>query len=425
MISAIMALMALAIDMMLPAFDDMRREFGLADGSNEVAQVITVFFFGLAVAQLFYGPLADRYGRKPILYSGIVIYLIGAVGSALSPSLEWLLVSRFVWGVGAAGARVVATAIVRDVFAGTRMAKAMSQIMAVFVLVPVIAPTLGAGIILVLPWRSIFWACVVWTAIVTVWSFRLPETLDPANRRPLEARVIADGYRTVASNRLTTGYTLATVFLQGVFTTYLATSELIIGEILGRGDQFPLVFGAVALLFGLGAFANGNLVGRIGLTRLTHRVALIAAERHGAARGPQRGDRRATAVLAVHAAAGGVAVDVHVLDAEPQQRGDGAAGRGGRIGSSLTGAARMAGGAVLGGIASGMVSDSVTPFAVSMLVFVAIAVALVFGDRALRQRPQRAHELTRRAATWPESGPRAASAQTFGFLGQARADARR
>lgn len=379
MISAIMALMALAIDMMLPAFDDMRSEFGLADGSNEVAQVITVFFFGLAVAQLFYGPLADRYGRKPILYSGIVIYLIGAVGSALSPSLEWLLVSRFVWGVGAAGARVVATAIVRDVFAGTRMAKALSQIMAVFVLVPVIAPTLGAGIILVLPWRSIFWACVVWTIIVTVWSFRLPETLDPANRRPLEARVIADGYRTVASNRLTAGYTLATVFLQGVFTTYLATSELIIGEIFGRGDQFPLVFGAVALLFGLGAFANGNLVGRIGLTRLTHRVAIMLLT--------------GTVLLVVMSLASdgrppfwlfmpllGLSLSLFMF-LMPNLNSAAMAPLGEVAGSasSLTGAARMAGGAVLGGIASGMVSDSVTPFAVAMLVFVAAAVACVFG----------------------------------------------
>lgn len=379
MISAIMALMALAIDMMLPAFDDMRSEFGLADGSNEVAQVITVFFFGLAVAQLFYGPLADRYGRKPILYSGIVIYLIGAVGSALAPSLEWLLVSRFVWGVGAAGARVVATAIVRDVFAGTRMAKALSQIMAVFVLVPVIAPTLGAGIILVLPWRSIFWACVVWTAIVTVWSFRLPETLDPVNRRPLEARVIADGYRTVASNRLTAGYTLATVFLQGVFTTYLATSELIIGEIFGRGDQFPLVFGAVALLFGMGAFANGNLVGRIGLTRLTHRVAIALLT--------------GTAVLVAISLATdgrppfwifmpllGLSLSLFMF-LMPNLNSAAMAPLGEVAGSasSLTGAARMAGGAVLGGIASGMVTDSVTPFAVSMLVFVGLAVACVFG----------------------------------------------
>lgn len=374
MISAIMALMALAIDMMLPAFDDMRSEFGLADGSNEVAQVITVFFFGLAVAQLFYGPLADRYGRKPILYSGIVIYLIGAVGSALAPSLEWLLVSRFVWGVGAAGARVVATAIVRDVFAGTRMAKALSQIMAVFVLVPVIAPTLGAGIILVLPWRSIFWACVVWTIIVTVWSFRLPETLDPANRRALEARVIADGYRTVASNRLTAGYTLATVFLQGVFTTYLATSELIIGEIFGRGDEFPLVFGAVALLFGLGAFVNGNLVGRIGLTRLTHRVAVTLVT--------------GTVLLVVMSLATdgrppfwvfmpllGLSLSLFMF-LMPNLNSAAMAPLGEVAGSasSLTGAARMAGGAVLGGIASGTVSDSVTPFAVSMLVFVAAAV---------------------------------------------------
>ena len=118
MISAIMALMALAIDMVLPAFDDIREAFGLADDSTQISQVITVFFLGLAIAQLVWGPLADRFGRKPILYAGTAIYVAGAVGSALSPSLNWLLAFRFVWGVGAAGSRVVATAIIRDSFEG-------------------------------------------------------------------------------------------------------------------------------------------------------------------------------------------------------------------------------------------------------------------------------------------------------------------
>ena len=153
MISAIMALMAVGIDMLLPAFDDMRESFGLDESSTQISQVVTVYFVGLAVAQLVWGPLADRYVRKPILYAGIAIYVLGAVGSALAPSLSWLLVCRFVWGIGAAGSRVVATAIIRDRFSGTRMAEAMSQVMAVFVLVPVFAPALGAGIIAVLPWR--------------------------------------------------------------------------------------------------------------------------------------------------------------------------------------------------------------------------------------------------------------------------------
>ena len=172
-ISATMALMALAIDLMLPAFDDIRSDFGLDPDSGEAASVITVFFLGLAVAQVFYGPLADRFGRKPILYSGIVVYIAGAIGSALAPSFELLLVARFVWGIGAAGSRVVAVAIVRDRFVGNQMARAMSQIMAIFVLVPVFAPPLvGASIIAVAPWRAVFWFCVVWAIAIVFWSCR-------------------------------------------------------------------------------------------------------------------------------------------------------------------------------------------------------------------------------------------------------------
>lgn len=171
-ISATMALMALAIDLMLPAFDDIRSDFGLDPDSGEAASVITVFFPGLAVAQVFYGPLADRFGRKPILYSGIVVYIAGAIGSALAPSFELLLVARFVWGIGAAGSRVVAVAIVRDRFVGNQMARAMSQIMAIFVLVPVFAPLVGASIIAVAPWRAVFWFCVVWAIAIVFWSCR-------------------------------------------------------------------------------------------------------------------------------------------------------------------------------------------------------------------------------------------------------------
>lgn len=198
MISAIMALMALGIDLMLPAFDDIRKAYDLGAGSPETGKVITVFFFGLAVAQLVYGPLADRFGRKPILYIGSIIYLVGAVGSALAPTFELLLLSRFVWGIGAAGSRVVATAIIRDRFAGTAMAKAMSQVMAVFMLVPVLAPTIGTGIIAILPWRSVFWFCAVWAVIVTLWSLRLRESLDPANRRPFRLGSTVRGYTEVA-----------------------------------------------------------------------------------------------------------------------------------------------------------------------------------------------------------------------------------
>ena len=157
LISSVMALMAVGLDLVLPGFDDIREAFDLGEGSNRTGQIITFYFFGMAAAQLVWGPLADRFGRKPVLYAGITIYMIGAAASALAPSFESLLGARVIWGVGAAGARVVATAIIRDRFVGERMAKAMSQIMAVFVLVPIVAPSFGALILAVAPWQAVFW----------------------------------------------------------------------------------------------------------------------------------------------------------------------------------------------------------------------------------------------------------------------------
>lgn len=272
MISSIMAMMAMAIDLMLPAFDDIESAFDLAKDSGQLGQVITVFFFGLAFAQLIYGPLADALGRKPVLYLSIVIYVVGSVISALAPTFTVLLVGRFIWGVGAAGARVVATSIIRDRFEGAAMAAAMSQIMAVFVLVPVFAPGLGALVILVLPWRSLFWLCSLFAAGIALWSLRLSETLDPAHRRPLNASATVQGYAQVVRTPVTFGYTIAALFLQGVFTAYLAASESIVDEVFDRGPQFPVVFGAVAVLFGVAALINGRIVQRLGIDGVVNRT---------------------------------------------------------------------------------------------------------------------------------------------------------
>lgn len=382
MISAIMALMALAIDLMLPAFDDMRDSFGLAENSNEIGQVITVFFLGLAVAQVVWGPLSDRFGRKAILHAGMVIYLIGAVGSALAPSLTWLLISRFVWGIGAAGARVVATAIVRDSFSGVRMAQAMSQIMAVFVLVPVLAPSVGTAIITVLPWRAIFWFCVLWTAGIALWSTRLPETLAVEHQRPLEWRAIGAGFRHVARTRVTAWYTVATMFLQAVFTAYLAASELIISDILGRGDQFPLVFGAVAVLFAIGALTNGHVVGRIGIERAIHlSLGALVVGSVGLVVLTMAADGRPSFWVFMPLLGLLLSMFMFLLPnyntaaLEPMGAMAGTA-------SSFSSAVRLGGGAVIGGFIGGQISDSATPFAVGMLAMALLAVvATIVAER--------------------------------------------
>ena len=382
MISSIMALMALAIDLLLPAFDDIREAFDLPDDSTQISQVITVFFLGLAVAQLAWGPLADRFGRKPILYAGISIYALGAIGSALAPSLNWLLIARFAWGVGAAGSRVVATAIIRDSFEGTRMAKAMSQIMAVFVMAPVFAPSIGAVLIAVFSWRSIFWFCLLWSAIITIWSFRLSETLAPANRRDLEFRSITAGFGTVLRTRITSGYTLATLFLQAVFTAYLGSSERIINEVFDRGDQFPIIFGAIAILFAVGAVINGQVVGIFGIEKLIHVmlgavlvVSLLLVAVSLAADGepnfwifmPMLGVLLAMFMFLMP--------NLNTAALEPMGELAGTA-------SSLTGAGRIAGGALLGAVVDSQVSTTTTPFAVAIVIFAIGAIgAVIWAER--------------------------------------------
>lgn len=394
LVSAIMALTALAIDMMLPAFDDIRVAFDLRDGSADTGRIVTVFFLGLALAQIVYGPLADRFGRKPTLYLGIAIYVLGAAGSALAPTFELLLVSRFVWGVGAAGSRVVAMAIVRDRFEGDAMAKAMSQVMAVFILVPILAPAIGAGVIAVLPWRGVFWTCVVFAAIITIWSLRLGETLDPADQRPLSVRATWSGFVEIVRIPVTSGYTLATVFLQAVFTAYLASSEVIIADIFGLGDRFPFVFGAVAVLFGVAALANGRLVERQGIDRVVNTVFAVLAPLCIVLVALAVAADGEPAFLLFMPVLGLVLASFMFLLPNLNSAAMTPVGHIAGTAAALTGAARIAIGALLGTLISNQVVDSVTPFAVGVAVMCAGS-----GLSVLMVRRSVPHEATQPATT--------------------------
>jgi DHA1 family bicyclomycin/chloramphenicol resistance-like MFS transporter len=268
LISMLMALTALAIDMMLPAFGDIRSDFGLAADSNSVALIVTVFFAGIGLGQLVWGPLADALGRKPILYAGLAVYIIGAIGGALSPSLELLLAWRFVAGLGAAGVRVITMGAIRDRYKGDAMAKTLSYIMAVFIIVPMVAPTLGSIVLLVGNWRWVFAFFGIAGALLTAWSLRLPESLPPARRIPLDLGSLLGAARFVVGSRFTMGLTLAQTAIFGFFASYLATSQLIISDIYGLADWFPFIFGALALAYGAATLYNASLIDRFGLRRV-------------------------------------------------------------------------------------------------------------------------------------------------------------
>ena len=258
--------------MMLPAFGEMRPVFGLDADSNALAPVVTFYLIGIALGQPVWGPLSDAIGRKRVLYAGLTVYVIAAVAAAFAPNLILLFVARFVAGLGAASPRVMSLGTVRDAFEGERMAKVLSYIMAVFLLVPIIAPTIGAGLLAVGDWRTIFFAIALFGVAVGVWATRLPETLPPEERLPLGFTKLARATGLVARSRFVMGLTLAQTALFGFFASYLASSQLIVDDVFGLDPWFPVIFGASAAVLGVGMLANTRLLDRFSLRSILRGV---------------------------------------------------------------------------------------------------------------------------------------------------------
>jgi MFS transporter, DHA1 family, multidrug resistance protein len=268
LMASCMALGALAVDVVIPAFADIRTEYGFAPESTEPSRMITVFFVGLALGQIFYGPLSDRFGRKPLIYAGLVLYIGGAVVSSFVPTFSALLVCRFVWGFGAAGPRSLTIAMVRDSMHGEQMARVMSHIMAVFLLVPVLAPSIGTGLLAVGPWQLVLWVPATFAMIVGLWLTRLPETLPVARRRSISPAALGQALRAVVSTRETRSFLVAVTFLFAMLAAFLGSVELIVDDVYDRRELFPLLVGFVGSCLAGATVLSGRLVGRIGLRHL-------------------------------------------------------------------------------------------------------------------------------------------------------------
>lgn len=275
LIAALMALNALAIDVMLPALPYMGDALGISS-ENERQFVITAYMVGFGLAQLVFGPLSDRFGRRTPLFVGIVVYIVAAVAAVFSPNFGVLLALRFLQGLGAAGTRVIATSIVRDLYSGRAMAEVMSLTFMVFMAIPVIAPGIGQILLLTGPWEHIFLFMGGLAAIFGLWGFlRLPETLHPEYRRPFTVKAIAAGFRIVVSNRSAFSYGLAGTFLFGALFGFISSSQQIYVDIYGLGVYFPLAFAAVAALMAVSSFTNSRIVRRVGMRRLSHGAVLV------------------------------------------------------------------------------------------------------------------------------------------------------
>ncbi|MDR2260614.1 MAG: multidrug effflux MFS transporter [Azoarcus sp.] len=275
-IAACMALNAMSIDIMLPALPLLHADFKLAD-PNQAQSVIAFFLIGTGVSQLFYGPLADRFGRRPVLIGGLVLYTLAGILSTFADTFATLLAARVLQGIGAGAPRVMAISITRDCFAGAQMAKTMSLAIMVFMTVPVLAPSLGQVVLLAAPsWHWVFGLLVVAGAAVLVWTIRkLPETLPSERRLPLVPRAVYAAYRQTVTTRRCIGYTVALSFIVGAHMGFITSAQQIFVDVFDAGRSFTVLFALIALTNGFAAFVNSRLVHRFGMRRMS--IAGLAA----------------------------------------------------------------------------------------------------------------------------------------------------
>ena len=274
MMALTMALQALAIDAMLPALGDIATELAVPD-PNQRQLVVGVFLLASVFASLIPGALADRYGRRPILLGSIAIYVLFSLGCALVTSFDMLLGMRVLQAMGCGGLAVLPATVIRDRFAGDQMAKQMSMISVVFMVVPMLAPSIGQAVLLFAGWRWIFVFLAAMGCVMATWvALRLPETLRPEYRQPIRLGSIASNMIGAATNRASIGYTLGGSLTFGALIGYVNCSQQLVGERFGAGPAFPLLFGLSALMMACANFSNSRIVERFGARRVSHTAIL-------------------------------------------------------------------------------------------------------------------------------------------------------
>ena len=273
-IAALMAVNALGVDLMLPALPDIGHALHVVT-ANHRQWVITVYMLGFGAGQLVYGPMTDRFGRKPVLLATLAGCVGASVFAAASATFGALLGARVLQGLMSASTRVLATAIVRDGASGRAMARTMSIAQMIFFLVPIMAPSLGQMLLVIGPWRFIFYALAGFAAVVLAWAAaRLPETLPPERRRPISLAALGAAYRLTLTDRYSAGYAVASALTFGGIIAFVSSSQQIFVDQFGAGKRFALLFALCAFAMGCASFANSRLVERLG-TRLISQTAVL------------------------------------------------------------------------------------------------------------------------------------------------------
>ena len=275
LVAALMSLNALAIDIMLPALSNISEFYDL-QRDNDQQLVIFAYIAGFGAPQLVFGPISDRYGRKGLLSICLVGNAIAGLACIMTNYFMTLLIARFIQGMFASGVRVIAVSIVRDLLAGRAMARIMSLVMTVFMVVPILAPTIGAGVMLIAPWQWTFGLLSVAAILNLVWiQLRLPETLPVADRQPLNPQQTVRAYWQVLRTRITLGYMCASGVIFGALFAFVAASEQIFTDVFEQHDTFALWFAGVAAALAAANFLNSRIVEKFGMRRISHTVLVL------------------------------------------------------------------------------------------------------------------------------------------------------
>ena len=354
---------ALSIDLLLPAFPEIRDRYGMAEDATTVSWVVTAFFLGMAIGPWFFGPASDRFGRRPPMAVGLVIYIVAAFGSVFAPTFGVFIALRVLWGIGAAAPAAIATAMVRDLFEGNEMARVMSMVMAAFMLVPAVAPSIGTVIIAVLPWQSLLVLQAAFGVVLLVWSRRMPETLRPEHRRPFTWRSLGSAARVVLTTRQTLALTLATMLFMGMMTGYLGSIELILDDIYDAAYLFPIMFATNAILQAGSSLNNARVVRSLGLVVLIRRLSVAGCLSTGALAVVSVISNGQPNIVVLWIGLAAVLVVVQNLfptcSAGAMLPVPAIAGTASAIMSTMT----TAGGALIGAVVSGQINESVQPLA--------------------------------------------------------------
>lgn len=274
LMASLMAMAALAIDAILPAMSTIGNVIGVTDVRDNQL-LITMIFLGLGFGQLIFGPLSDSFGRKPLVYFGFLTFILASLVCVFSTTLEMMIFGRILQGVGLSAPRTISYSMIRDSYQGNEMARIMSFVTVVFIIVPTLAPALGMYILKVYNWQAIFYFQLVFCVLVALWfSLRQKETLTVGNRIPFTKTLFKSGFVELIKFKSTLVYTTISGIIMGSFMLYLSASQQIFQEQYGLVDEFPYIFAGLAISFGASTFLNGRLVIRFGMERLI-RVSLV------------------------------------------------------------------------------------------------------------------------------------------------------